>query len=60
MKIPVTNLSYVELYAKKLKKGKSFFNQQKKLIESQLYSSSSVFVNMFLEKKDLKGVMNAN
>ena len=44
---PKTDLDYVELYAEKLKKDNRLFKQQKKLIESQLKSSSSLFRNMF-------------
>lgn len=44
---PKTDLDYVELYAERLKKDNSLFKQQKKLIESQLKSSSSLFRNMF-------------
>ncbi|PIN87103.1 hypothetical protein COV19_01245 [Candidatus Woesearchaeota archaeon CG10_big_fil_rev_8_21_14_0_10_44_13] len=50
---PKTDLDYVELYAKKLKEDNSSFKQQKKLIESQLKSSSSLFRNMF-GKADFK------
>jgi len=51
--IPKTDLDYVELYAKKLKKDNSLFKQQKMLIESQLKGSSSLFKNMF-GKTDFK------
>ena len=44
---PKSDLDYVELYAEKLKKDNSLFKQQKKLIESQLHSSSSLFKKMF-------------
>ncbi len=44
---PKTDLDYVELYAERLKKDNTLFKQQKKLIESQLKSSSSLFRNMF-------------
>ena len=44
---PKTDLDYVELYAKMLKEDNSLFKQQKKLIESQLKSSSSLFRKMF-------------
>lgn len=50
---PKKDLDYVELYAKRLKKDNSLFKQQKKLIESQLKSSSSLFRNMF-GKADFK------
>jgi len=53
-KVPVGNLDYVEIYAMKLRKDNSFFVQQKKLIESQLYGSSSLFKNMFTDRKDFK------
>ncbi len=46
----MNNLDYVELYAEKLKKDSGQFNQQKKLIESQLRSSSSLFKKMFAGK----------
>jgi len=49
----MTNLDYVELYAKKLKNDNSLFKQQKILIESQLKGSSSLFRNMF-KGKDFK------
>ncbi len=48
--IPKKDLDYVELYAKKLKKDNSLFAQQKKLIESQMKSSHSLFANSFLDK----------
>lgn len=48
--IPKKDLDYVELYAKKLKKDNRLFAQQKKLIESQMKSSSSLFANSFLDK----------
>ncbi len=50
---PETDLDYVELYAKMLREDNSLFKQQKKLIESQLKSSSSLFRKMF-GKKDFK------
>lgn len=40
-------LDYVELYAEKLREDSSLFEQQKKLIESQLQGSSSLFAGMF-------------
>lgn len=43
----MNDLDYVELYAKKIKEDNGLFEQQKKLIESQLKSSSSLFRNMF-------------
>ena len=46
------DLDYVELYAEKLKKDNRLFAQQKKLIESQLKGSSSLFKNAF--GKDFK------
>ena len=54
VKIPVSNLDYVEFYAIELKKDNSHFVQQKKLIESQLKSSSSLFRNMFGEGEGFK------
>ena len=42
-----TNLGYIEFYAEKLKEDNSIFKQQKKLIESQLRSSSAIFKKMF-------------
>lgn len=59
---PMTDLDYVELYAKKLKEDSSLFKQQKMLIESQMKSSSDVFNNMFGEnfkvnaRKYLRGI----
>lgn len=47
-----TDLDYVELYANKLKLDNSIFKQQKKLIESQLKSSSDIFRQKF--GKDFK------
>ena len=44
---PVTDIDYVELYARKLKDDNSLFSQQKKFIESQLKSSDSMFRNIF-------------
>ena len=46
-KRPKTDMDYVELYAERLKEDNSLFKQQKKLIESQLRGSSSLFRNMF-------------
>ena len=48
MKI-LTDLDYVKLYAEKLKKDNRLFEQQRKLIESQLKASSSLFKNKFKE-----------
>lgn len=42
-----TDLDYVEFYANKLKLDNSIFKQQKKLIESQLKSSSDIFRKKF-------------
>ncbi|MBW2968859.1 hypothetical protein KY314_01950 [Candidatus Woesearchaeota archaeon] len=42
-----TDLDYVDFYAEQLKKDNKIFKQQRKLIESQLKSSSSLFKNMF-------------
>jgi hypothetical protein len=52
--IPITDLEYVELYANKLKNDNSLFKQQKKLIESQLHSSSAIFKTMFGNGKNFK------
>ncbi len=49
MKKPISDLDYVEFYAKKMKKDNSLFKQQKALIESQLQGSSSLFKNAFSE-----------
>lgn len=46
------DIDYVELYAKKLLADHTLFDQQKKLIESQLQGSSSLFRGMF--SKDFK------
>lgn len=48
--IPITDMDYVELYAKKLKEDNSLFKQQKMIIESQIKSSNSLFLNMFGNK----------
>lgn len=45
--IPKTDIDYVEIYAKKLKQDSKFFKQQKKLIESQLKSSSQLTKQRF-------------
>lgn len=44
---PLEDLDYVKLYANKLKENNALFKQQKKLIESQLKSSSDLFKRMF-------------
>ncbi len=45
--IPKTDLDYVELFANKLKNDNSIFEQQKKLIESQMHSSFDLFKKKF-------------
>jgi hypothetical protein len=45
--IPKTDMDYIDLYAEKLKCDNSVFNQHKKLIESQMKSSSEIFKNRF-------------
>jgi len=56
------NIDYVKFYAEKLKEDNSLFEQQKKLIESQLNGSFSLFTNMFKgdfktnARKYLKGI----
>lgn len=52
--MPKTDLDYVTLYANKLKEDNSIFKQQKKLIESQLNSSSAIFKKMFGTGKAFK------
>ena len=52
--IPKTDLDYVEFYARKLKKDNSIFNQQIKLIDSQLFSSASFFRGWFGTGKQFK------
>jgi hypothetical protein len=47
-------IDYVELYAKKLREDNSLFMQQKKLIESQLRGSSSLFARMFSDDFKVK------
>mgnify|MGYP001563339606 CR=1 FL=1 len=47
MKKIMEDLDYVVLYAEKLKKDKSLFEQQKRLIEDQIKASSSLFKNSF-------------
>lgn len=44
------DLDYVKLYAEKLRENKNLFEQQKKLINSQLKGSSSLFKEMFKKK----------
>lgn len=50
---PLTDLEYVEYYAKLLKKDPSLFQQQAQLITSQLQGSKSLFTNWF-KGKDFK------
>jgi len=45
--IPIKDMDYVELFANNLKKNKSLFEQQKKLIESQFQSSRLLFRKRF-------------
>jgi len=45
--VPKTDLDYVELYAKELKKNLKFFKQQKQLIDSQLIASSDLTKKRF-------------
>ena len=45
-----TDLDYVEFYAKKLLENNNFFVDQKKLINSQLKSSKTLFSRMFGKK----------
>ena len=59
----MTDLDYVEFYARELKKNNKLFKQQKRLIEAQITASSSLFKNAFGEKdfkaearKYLKGI----
>ncbi|MBW2984261.1 hypothetical protein KY361_04050 [Candidatus Woesearchaeota archaeon] len=52
--MPKTDLDYVELYAANLRKDNSFFKQQKKLIESQMHSSSDLFRRKFGTGKKFK------
>lgn len=47
MKVPVTDMDYVELYAEKLLAEPLLFEQQKMLINSQLKSSKETFKKMF-------------
>ncbi|MBU0907072.1 MAG: hypothetical protein KKE05_02845 [Nanoarchaeota archaeon] len=47
MKKLLTDLDYVRLYAEKMRRDNSLFEQQKVLIESQLQSSRSLFQNTF-------------
>lgn len=62
MKIPISDLDYVELYAEKLKSDSSLFKQQKKLIESQMKGSAEIFSKAFAgnfklnARRYLKGV----
>jgi hypothetical protein len=45
----MNDLDYVELFSKKIKNDHLLFEQQKKIIESQLKGSSSLFTNMFAD-----------
>ena len=53
IKKPISNLDYIELYAKRLKDDNTLFAQQKMLIDSQIKSSQSFFRNAF-SGKDFK------
>lgn len=52
--IPESRLDYIEMYANRLKEDNSLFRQHKKLIESQIHSSSVLFKNMFGKGQDFK------
>ena len=52
MKVPITDMDYVELYAEKMKVDSSLFKQQKKLIESQMKASVEVFSKAFCSDLD--------
>ncbi|MBI3033136.1 hypothetical protein HYY69_06690 [Candidatus Woesearchaeota archaeon] len=49
----LTSLEFVEFYSEKIKEDNTLFKQQKMLIESQMKSSSSFFLNK-LGKKNFK------
>ena len=51
---PKTDLDYVKLFASKLRKDNSLFEQQKKLIESQMHSSSELFKKRFGTGRNFK------
>jgi len=53
-KNPETDLDYVEIYAIELIRNNSLFEQQKRLIESQMKSSSSIFRNSFGKGEEFK------
>jgi len=60
---PETRTDYIEFYANKLNEDAFFFKQQKKLINSQLRASSSLFRKRFSgtdfkikARKYLKGI----
>jgi len=55
MKAPLTDIEYIEYYAKRLKNNSKYFKQQKEFIESQMKISSSLFLRRF-SKEDF----NAN
>ncbi len=64
MKKPISNLDYVEFYAKMLREDNRLFAQQKILIDSQIKASQSFFRNAFSGKdfkkearKYLKGIV---
>lgn len=46
----LTDMDYITLYAKALKKDNSLFNQQKKLIYSQMKISREIFAKRFGKK----------
>lgn len=62
----LSDLDYVKLYAEKLKEDNRFFEQQIKLINSQIKGSSSIFRNAFKPnfkekaRKYLKGIKLIN
>lgn len=43
-------MNYIIYYSEKLKKDASIFEQQKRLIESQLIASKTLYKNMFKKK----------
>ena len=50
----MTDMDYVEFYAKRLRDDGSLFEQHKRSIESQMLSSSSLFRNHFGTGEEFK------
>ena len=53
-KVPLNDLDYVETYATALKKNNALFEQQKRLIESQLESNHDLTKKSFGRGEEFK------